>query len=160
MMSGFVSCALTGHRKLTPDFREDVLYDALEELVKGGCHTFYCGMAQGFDLKALECLVRLKQKYRFMIMACIPYAGQENFYSAAEKQQYRELLQWCDVIVELLPEYRDGCFLARNRYMVDRADCVLAWCKRKTGGTVYTVSYAAKKGKTVLHLGEFGVISD
>ena len=146
------ACALSGHRNLPPEFDENMLYDKLEELILKGCDTFYCGMAQGFDLAALKCLVDLKQKYKFRIEACIPYPGHESRFPYAEKRRFYELLEWCDKKTVLFPAYRDGCFLARNRYMVDNSDVVLAYCLRSTGGTAYTANYGMNKGIPVIFL--------
>ncbi|MDE7158688.1 MAG: DUF1273 domain-containing protein [Clostridiales bacterium] len=143
------ACALTGHRELPPDFNTNALYDCLEEIIKAGCDTFFCGMAEGFDLKALECLKDLKGKYRIYIEACIPYEGQEMHFPPELRKKYRELLMWCDRKTVLFPNYRNGCFLIRNRYMVDCADFLLAYCTKPSGGTAYTVNYAREKGKTV-----------
>ena len=146
------ACALSGHRKLPPDFNENALYYKLEELILKGCGTFYCGMAQGFDLVALKCLVDLRKKYRFWIEACIPYAGHESGFPYEEKQRFYELLEWCDQKTVFFPSYRDGCFLVRNRYMVDNSDAVLVYCQKQTGGTAYTANYAMKKGKPTIYL--------
>lgn len=143
------ACALTGHRKILPDFDKNGLYDRLEELIKEGCDTFFCGMAEGFDLIALECLKDLKSKYHIYIEACIPYEGQELHFPPAERKKYRELLLWCDRRTVLFPSYRNGCFLIRNRYMVDCADFLLAYCKKTSGGSAYTVNYAKDQGKEV-----------
>ena len=140
------ACALTGHRRLPPDFDFNALYDALEHFAEMGCGTFYCGMAQGFDLAALDCLVDLKMKYPIRIVACIPFAGQERSFPAAERKKYRELLQWCDEKVVLSPAYHAGSYLMRNRYMVERADVLLAYCKKETGGSAYTLRYAREMG--------------
>ncbi len=138
-------CALSGHRALEENFDENVLYDKLEQLIREGYDYFLCGMAIGFDLLALEKLVELKAKYRFEIEACIPFHGQEKSYPAREKEKYRALLKWCDKKVVLFPSYGNGVYLARDRYMVDVSDKILAYCKRETGGTAYTVRYARKK---------------
>ncbi len=147
------TCALTGHRELPPGFATDVLYDTLEELIREGYDKFLCGMAQGFDLTALDCLAALKQKYRLSLEACIPFEGQANKFPQDEKLKYRDLLELCDQKTVLYSEYRRGCFLIRDRYMVDRADLVLAYCTKETGGTAYTVGYAQKKGVPVRFLG-------
>ena len=144
-----LSCALTGHRELPADFDKNALYDVLETLIEEGYRTFYCGMAQGFDLTALACLVDLKRKYRLFLEACIPFEGQQRHYPPQDKGDYDYLLQWCDRKTVLFDRYCDGCFLARDRYMVDRADVVLAYCTKDTGGTAYTVRYARRKGVPV-----------
>lgn len=148
------ACALTGHRELPHGFDKNAVYDRLEELIKGGCDTFFCGMAEGFDLLALDCLKDLKKKYRIYIEACIPYAGQELRFPAEEKKKYRALLDWCDKKTVLFPSYRNGCFLIRNRYMVDCADALLAYCVKKQGGSAYTVNYAREKGLPIIYIEE------
>lgn len=143
-------CALTGHRLLPPRFETNRLYDCLEKLIGDNCNYFLCGMAQGFDLLALECLVSLRQKHKLILEACIPYEGHENNLSLCERRKYAELLSWCDRKTVLFEQYRKGCFLARDRYMVDCCDVVLAYCIKETGGTAYTVNYAKKKNIPVI----------
>ena len=143
------ACCLTGHRALPPSFDKNALYYKLEEQIRGGCDTFLCGMAQGFDLLALECLAELKQKYKFYIEACVPFKGQERAFPPAEREKYRNLLSWCDRETVLFESYRNGCYLIRDRYMVDCADFVLAYCTKQTGGTAYTVRYAKEKNLPV-----------
>lgn len=151
-MSLLQTCALTGHRNLPPSFDENALFDKLEELLLLGYDRFLCGMAQGFDLIALDCLVKLKLRYRFAIEACIPYAGHEKRFPYAERERFEKLLSWCDEKKVLHDSYREGCFLERDRYMVDHADLVLAYCKQERGGTAYTVGYALKRAKPVIFL--------
>lgn len=146
-----IACALTGHRELPPDFNANALYDMLEELIKSGCDTFYCGMAEGFDLLALECLLSLKKRYSFVVEACVPFPGQERRMSEYEKSRYRSFLPQCDRKTVLYERYVNGCYLARDRYMVDRADVVLAYCKKDKGGTAYTVRYAEEKGVRIIY---------
>ena len=146
-------CALTGHRDLPEDFDTNALYDALEELIKGGYTYFCCGMARGFDLVALECLVDLKQRYHVRIEACIPYAGYEHGMPASCRKKFRTLLSWCEIKTVLSPTFFNGCFLARDRYMVEKADLLLAYCKRATGGAAYTVKCAERSGKEIVYIG-------
>lgn len=143
------ACALTGHRVLPANFNEKKLSEELESLIKEGYTYFYCGMAEGFDLVALKVLADLKKNYPITIEACIPHRGQENKFSAEMKTLYKSLIQECDETSVFFEKYTEGCFLIRNRYMVDKSDCVYAYCKRKTGGTAYTVRYAESKGKKV-----------
>ena len=145
-----LKCALTGHRVLPKDFDENRLLEELELLIGTGYTYFYCGMAEGFDLRALKTLVDFKKRYPIKIEACVPHGGQENRFSAEMKALYRKLIQRCDETTVFFEKYTDGCFLVRNRYMVDNSDCVYAYCLRNTGGTAYTVRYAESKGKKVI----------
>ena len=145
------ACALTGHRVLPVNFNVQKLSEELEDLIKDGCSYFYCGMAEGFDLCALKILVSFKKTYPIKIEACVPYKGQENYFSAQMKALYRELILQCDETTVFFDRYTEGSFLIRNRYMVDKADVVFSYCTRNTGGTTYTVRYAESKGKKVIH---------
>ena len=148
------SCALSGHRKLGDDISENQIFDSLEELILHGYDYFLCGMAQGFDLLALECLIDLKQRYPIFIEACIPFVGQERRFSPTDQKKYRNFLSWCDKQTVLFEGYRNGCFLARDRYMVERADLILAYCTQETGGTAYTIRYAQQKKIPIVNLAE------
>lgn len=143
-----MTVALTGHRDLPPDFDKNALYDSLEVLIREGYDFFCCGMARGFDLEALSCLVDLKGRYHVRVEACIPYRGQENGFPPEERKKYRALAEWCEKTV-LFETYFQGCLLVRNRYMVDKSDLVFAYCTRETGGTAFTVNYARSRGVAV-----------
>ena len=144
------TCAITGHRELPRDFDKNALYDELDNLVREGCDEFLCGMAEGFDLTALDCLLSLREKYPLILHACIPFAQQDKYFSHDNKKLYAKLLAACNVKTVLSESYFEGCFLARNRFMVDRCDVLFAYCTQKTGGTRYTVNYARKAGIPVL----------
>ena len=54
-------------------------------------------------------------------------------------------------MVTLSARYFDGCYHARNRYMVDAADALLAVCRAGTsGGTQYTMKYAWQKNRELV----------
>lgn len=145
-----LTCALTGHRALPQNFNVNALYDALEERIRAGCDRFLCGMARGFDLTALKCLADLREKYKITLVACIPYRGQVRSMQQEERALYCSLLDFCNEKIVLHEAYVNGCFLERNRYMVDRADVLLAYCTQEEGGTAYTIAYAKKRGVDVV----------
>ena len=45
----------------------------------------------------------------------------------------------------LAEHYFRGCMQQRDKYMADRADVLIAYCKKDVGGTAYTVHYFKKK---------------
>ena len=139
------TCAITGHRELPDEFNKTALYEELENLIKEGYDTFLCGMAEGFDLLCLECLLSLRQKYRIYTQACIPFPEQDKKMPQPWKKIYCELLQNCDTKTIVSENYYTGVFLVRDRYMVDRCDALFAYCKKEKGGAYYTVSYAKSK---------------
>ena len=144
------TCAITGHRDLPLNFDKNALYEELEKLIRDDCDRFLCGMAEGFDLTALDCLLALRQKYAITLEACVPFPQQDQYFSRKNKKLYAELLGACDVKLVLSQNYYSGCFLARNRFMVDHCDLLFAYCKKETGGTRYTVGYAKNAGIPVV----------
>ncbi len=148
-MSIVKTVALSGHRILPEDFDRYRLQGALEDLLEEGYTSFCCGMAQGFDLLALECLIDLKYRYHVRVEACIPYSGHSASLPYSDRVRYGELLAKCDEKTVLAEEYRAGCMQARNRYMVDKSDLLFVYCTQKKGGTVYTVKYALSRGVEV-----------
>lgn len=53
-------------------------------------------------------------------------------------------------VVYVSREYREGCMLKRNRYLVDHAACLLAvYNGERRGGTAMTVRYAGKLNRDI-----------
>lgn len=139
------TCAFTGHRELERDFSQRKLKKEIEALINRGVDTFYCGMALGFDLCAAETVLKIKKRTPFIkLIACIPCYGQEKHYSEKDKQRYVRILKEVDEQIVLSDVYFGGCMLARNRYMADKADILVAYLKKESGGTAYTVKYFKK----------------
>lgn len=147
-----VGCALTGHREFLSGEEQSRLFEKLRSLILGGCDGFLCGMASGFDLAAMEYLIRLKREHPLFLEACLPYEGYLERLSVQMRRKCEVLLEGCDRQTVLSPCYEKGCFLARDRYMVERADLVLAYFRQQKSGTAYTVHYALSRGATVLYL--------
>ena len=140
------SCAFTGHRDMDDNFSVLKLKKIIKGLIEKGVDTFYCGVAMGFDMLAGEIVIKYKKKYpNIKLVVCIPCYNQEKYYSAEDKKRYVKLCEKADEKTVLFERYVKGCPLARNRYMADRADVLLAYCKKDTGGTAYTVNYFHQK---------------
>lgn len=140
------SCAFTGHRKPYDSFPKSGLKKQVQALIKNGCTVFYCGMAQGFDLLAAKVVLKEKKRHpEVKLIACIPCHEQEKYFPAAEKKAYRELVKKADERVCLAEQYYRGCMQARDRYMADNAEAMIAYVRKETGGAAYTAGYFQKK---------------
>ena len=128
-----------------------ILKQAIEKLIAQGTAIFYCGMAVGFDLIAAAQVLECKKDYPFIkLVACVPCPGQDKYYSLEQKKRYACILKQCDEVITVSDKYYDGCMLARDRYMVDCCDKVIAYLDgRNEGGTAYTVRYARAQGKQI-----------
>ena len=148
--SAYKNCVFTGHRELGDDFSKIRLKKTIETLIKQGTENFYNGMAMGFDLAAAEMVLILKKKYKnIKLIACIPCYGQEKNFPDEDKARYVAVLKRADEQVLLSQTYFRGCMQNRDRYMADRADMMIAYCHKKTGGAAYTVNYFSKKNKPI-----------
>ena len=141
----YTACALTGHRELGEDFDEKKLKNAVEEMIKKGVKRFYNGGALGFDLISAEIVLKYKKNSEIKLIMCVPFYGQEKRYSAQDKARYARILKEADDVVTLAEHYYKGCLLRRNDYMIEHADCMIAYLKSEKGGTAYTVKKGRKK---------------
>ena len=140
------NCAFTGHRDLDDGFSKEKLQKIVLDLAEKGVKNFFCGMAKGFDLFAAEAVIKIKESYPDVkLISCVPFYGQEKAYSEEDKKRYVQILRNCDFKMTFADSYYKGCTLVRDKYMADNADVLVAYLKKKTGGTAYTVGYFEKK---------------
>ena len=134
------TCAFTGHRVLGDDFSARKLKKEIKKLILAGVDTFYNGMAMGFDLLAAEKTLELKKRFpHIRLILCIPCYKQERSFSEKDKGRYATIYKKADEKKVLSEFYYRGCMQARNRYMVERADVLIAYCTKADGGTAHTV---------------------
>ena len=158
------ACAFTGHRasKLPWGYNEydprcielkQRLLDTAEAVCSAGYTHFICGMADGCDIYFCEAIVSLRESHpEITLEAAVPFEGQADRWPAAQRQRYERLICECDKTTLIQREYTPGCMMKRNRYMVDRADLIIACYDGKTGGTFNTLRYALEKDVKILHL--------
>ncbi len=140
------ACVFTGHRQLNEDFEEKKLENAIRQFLEEGVTCFYNGGAIGFDLLAAEKVLSFKENFpNIKLILCVPCQKQSQYFSPKEKERYQNVLTQADEVILLSEKYYRGCMQVRDRYMVDKADCMIAYCNKEEGGTAYTVRYFQKK---------------
>ncbi len=152
------TCCFTGHRPNKLPWGEDEsdprclklkadIAQALENAYDRGYRHFICGMAQGCDLYFCEAVQALRgQRPGITVEAAIPCEEQASRWSEADRDRYFSLVGLCDYETMVQRHYDRACMLRRNRYMVDRSSLLIAAFDGTLGGTMYTVTYAMKKG--------------
>lgn len=158
-------CAFTGHRPTRFAFKyneaaptcaklKNVLAKQIARLYRCGVTQYLTGCALGVDMWAGEAVLALAEQYPEISLRCIvPFAGQERQWTTAQQARYNVLLQRSSQTVIIRDRYTDDCYFARNRYLVDNSDVLLAVYDgeaKKRSGTGYTVRYAQSTGKPVL----------
>jgi len=157
------SCAFTGHRprkypwgydEKAPDCEKlkRLLTVQIAALVDAGFTDFLSGMAQGADTWAALAVLALRDKNPALKLHCVlPCEGQSDRWAASARELYQSVLSCADSVVYVSREYRDGCMLERNRYLVDHAGTLLAiYNGERRGGTAATVRYARQKGRRLI----------
>lgn len=150
-----ISCCFSGHRELPPATLslKRRLTSTLCSLYGLGYRTFICGGALGFDtLAALAVLQLKKEKNDVSLHLYIPCADQAKSWQEADIKEYERIKSLADEVFVLSPTYTRGCMHNRNRAMVNASSVCVAYLKKNSGGTAYTVDYAAKKGLEIINL--------
>ncbi len=142
-------CCVTGHRDILAgkvDFIRSKLTSAVQNAIACGYTHFISGFATGVDLMFAEIVVDLKASHVITLEAAIPYPGRMKTPDKA----FQRLMGACDVVKVHSAAYSKGCYMVRNRYMVDNSSLVIAvYDGRNTGGTAATVRHAIKRGRTI-----------
>lgn len=164
-------CCFTGYRPHRFDFSPDglrpeqvqaVLGVQIRRLYDEGCRTFISGMSAGVDLWAAAEVLALRAEHpEVELVAAVPFEGQESHWSIPLQREYRRILDSCQRVECLFDEKTaaadpSACYRARNRWMVEQADTVLAVCEIDIAdsrtGTASTVRYARKLHKRIWYI--------
>jgi uncharacterized phage-like protein YoqJ len=112
----------------------------------------FSGMAQGFDQDVACACIRANIPF----VACVPFAGQERRWTLAAQDDYAAILSRAERVTR-------GCdreprskaeavslLQARNEFIVDNSDVLVACWDGSSGGTSHCVSYASRRRKRIL----------
>lgn len=107
------------------------------------------GMALGWDTAVAEAAYNLGIPF----VAAVPFEGQESRWPDLSQRTFRALLAVAAEVVIVSPGgYSVGAMHARNHWMVDHADKVLALWDGSDGGTAGCVRYADRVRRSVVNL--------
>lgn len=143
-------CCITGHRNIPAEkiwevnqqLRQEIL-DAISQEYK----IFLSGFAEECDLMFAAAVSEEKAcGLEVSLEAALPYRGRLK----TRNPDFHRLIRQCDRVYIVNELYTRSCFEQRNRFMVDRAQRVIAvYDGRKRGGTFFTLQYAQKQGKEI-----------
>ncbi len=162
-------CAVTGYRPSRFPFKgneDDIRCKKLKEEIKKevkylyeqGVHTFWLGGAEGVDMWAGEILIQLKSYKAYndiKIMLAIPFEGYNKNWKDTSIKRLENIKKNSEeiIIVGSNKEPKEEQYRKRNKYMTDKADCLLTvFDKEKIivrSGTNMTFQFALKKGISI-----------
>lgn len=172
-----ISCAITGHRptRFKFGYKENMsgckrlkkrLHDQFILLYQQGVRKFFVGGSLGVDQWAGEILLRLKEQSAYSdieLIVAIPFAGHDATWDERSKNRLAFLLRHCAESVTVSTTNSPEAYKARNYYMVDHADILVAVYdddRAIRSGTGQTANYARKKGLPLIFIHpDSGVVS-
>ncbi|MBQ8689253.1 MAG: hypothetical protein IJ515_02700 [Clostridia bacterium] len=113
----------------------------------------YLGGYGAFDGFAYECCKKYKQTHpKVSLVFVTPYLTVEYQKNHLDYQKTRY-----DAIIypEIESKPKRYAIAYRNKYMVEKADYVIAYVTHDCGGAYTTYKYAKRKGKAILNLADF-----
>lgn len=152
-----LSCAFTGHREIEEQHSKTLRMltkQAVKSRYNEGVANFISGMASGFDMLAAEVVLELREECPgISLTAVVPFRGQDDRFSLSDKQRYSQILEEADEVIVLSEHYNKKAFYYRNLWMVDHADCMIAYFNGiHRGGTYFTFHTAQGRGLPVVNL--------
>lgn len=147
-----MTCTFVGHRMVFGLKQEQIL-EILEKLTETET-SLTCmvgGMGEFDDLSA--CAVRtLKSRHpdkAISLVLVLPYMEQRlNTDREYYKNRFDEIL----IPSELMGIHYKKAITARNRWMVDQADCLISMVRRDHGGAFETLKYAKRHSKKIFQI--------
>ena len=133
---------------------KQTLRENVDKFIRQGIVHYLSGMAEGTDIWAAEAVLAARETHKKIKLHCIlPCVAQADKWSAASRERYRSILNLTDSLYYVNREYRQGCMLERNRFLVDWSTVLFAvYNGEKRGGTAATVRYARKMGREIFTL--------
>lgn len=159
-----LNCCFTGHRDTKLPWRgneddprcqalKERIYDAAEAVYHSGVRHYICGMATGCDFFFCEAVLRLRAEHPdISLEAAIPFEAQSKAWSDSQQKRYDRLISECDFHTVVQKEYSAGCYMRRNKYMVDSSSVLISVFNGSSGGTLNTLLYAIRNGLEVIQL--------
>ena len=96
---------------------------------------------------AAEAVLDLKKQYpEIMLEMVSPFDTQAAKWAPEYRQRHDALFDKADIVTATGHQYTKSCMFARNRYLVDNADMLLAAYDGQPGGTEMTIRYAKQMG--------------
>ena len=140
------------HFSKSKEYEQKIL-SFLEEKVGNQSADMYLGGYGDFDNFAYSCCRKYKETHpNISLVFVTPYLTVEYQKNHLDYQQTRY-----DSI--LYPEIEDKpprfAIFYRNKYMVEKADYVVAYIDHDWGGAYTTYKHAKRKGKEILNLANF-----
>lgn len=149
-----LSCTFAGHREIRHPGVSEAVEDALARLLSlDDEFCFYSGGMGEFDNLCEAAVRSARQRHpqkHIRLLLVKPYMLESlNKKAAGLRAAFDEIV----IPMELADCHRKAAIAARNRWMIDRCQYLLAYVTRPDGGAAAALRYAEKRGLTVWRVG-------
>lgn len=145
-------CTFAGHRKIFGCSQQQVI-EALETLLEIEQDMIcYVGGKGEFDTLCASAVHTLKHRHpdkTIRLILVLPYMEQRL---NTDKEYYESSFDEILIPSELAAIHYKQAITACNRWMIDRADCLIAMVWRDHGGAYQTLQYAQRRNIQILRL--------
>lgn len=148
-----LTCTFAGHREVFHKGIDKKLLKTLKQLAKLDSEfCFYFGGMGDFDSMCVSAVLELMCLYRqkkFRMVLVAPYMTKHlNDFRECYEMLYDEII----IPGESAEVYFKRSIFARNRWMADQSEYMIAYVHRDFGGAYDTMKYAEGKGVKVINL--------
>lgn len=115
----------------------------------------FLGGYGAFDGFAYNCAQKYKKSEAPSLRICLitPYLDAEHKKGLARDVEYDEIIY--PPLENVPPRF---AISRRNEWMVDNADCLIAFVERSFGGAYKTLKYAEKRKREIINIAQIGEI--
>lgn len=148
--------AFIGHREIDDLYKvETRLEELIKELLLSHEYVeFLVGRDGEFDQAVASAVRRTKRMVRddnSSLVWIMPYLSAEYENNKDSFDHYYDEIEICE---EAAAAHFKAAIQIRNGRMIDRADLVLCYIERKSGGVYMTYRYAVRKMKTIINIAD------
>lgn len=156
-MLKFYTVAFFGHRDIEDIVRvESLLEKEIRRIIRENEYVdFLVGRHGDFDQSAASSVLRVRKsvgEHNSSLTLVLPYMTAEY---RDNEEYFLDYYTDVEVSHKASTSHPKSAIQIRNREMVDRADLIICYIERKSGGAWQTVNYAIKQNKKVINLFEF-----
>lgn len=150
-----ISCTFAGHREIYGRNIESSIELAIESILKkDNSFVFYSGDMGEFDKMCSAAVRTAKRRHPELdikLMVVLPYMmAKVN----TDKDFYKNLYDDIIIPMELSDAHYKSAITKRNRWIIDRSDCLIAYVYRDFGGAYTTLKYANRMNKEIINLAD------
>lgn len=150
-----ISCTFAGHGEVYGRNVENSIELAIESILKKDkSFVFYSGDMGEFDKMCSTAVRKAKRRHPELdikLMVVLPYMmAKVN----TDKELYKSLYDEIIIPMELSEAHYKSAITKRNRWIVDRSDCLIAYVYRDFGGAYATLKYACRTEKEIINLAD------